>query len=323
MNDLITFPSQESKATRDGYGEALVELGEANPEVVVVCADVSESTRSADFAKRFPDRFFEVGVAEQNLVGVAAGLALEGFIPFAASYAVFNPGRNWEQIRISICYSNLHVIVVGSHAGLVTGADGASHQGLEDIALTRVLPNMTVLVPADVRQAKAATLASVDWPGPIYLRLTREKTPVFYHRDAPYKIGEAEVLREGTDVTMVACGPIAYEALLAAEQLAKPRIKANLISAEVINVHTIKPLDVNTLLRSAKKTGRVVTVEEHQITGGLGSAVAEALSEEYPVPIKRVGMPDSFGESGEPDELLKKYRMAKDDIVKAVLNVVG
>lgn len=317
----IVFPSIESRPTRDGYGEALVKLGRTNPDVIVLCGDLTESTRSLDFAKQFPDRFIEVGVAEQNMAGIAAGMALEGLIPFMSSYAVFSPGRNWDQMRVSICYSNLDVKIAGCHTGLSVGPDGASHQALEDIAITRVLPNMTVLAPADVVQAKQATIAAAVWPGPVYIRFTREKTPVFYRPEMSYRIGKADLLREGTDVTIAACGPIVYQALLAAEQLLKSSEK--LISTEVINVHTIKPLDVETLVKSVKKTGRLVTVEEHQVIGGLGSAIAEALSEFHPVPIVRVGMQDTFGESGDSEELLKKYHMTADDIIQAVHDVIN
>ncbi|MBI2310169.1 transketolase family protein [Candidatus Collierbacteria bacterium] len=340
--------SNDMKATRDGFGEALVELGKTDRQVVVLTADLGESLKVTDFAKQFPDRFIQVGVAEQNMAGIAAGLAAEGFIPFITSFAVFNPGRNWEQIRASICYANLNVKIIGGHSGLSNGPDGATHQGLEDIALARVLPNMTVLVPADYNQARAATLAAAENKGPIYIRLTREKTPVFCHRDIPFRIGKAEILKEGTDVTIVACGPLVYEAIKAAEALQngynglnglngyKDKLRASShfdhsshsnhfsspLSAEVINVSTIKPLDVQTIVKSARKTGRVVTVEEHQITGGLGGAVAEVLSEFCPVPIKRVGMKDCFGESGEAGELLERYEMTAENIFKSVLEVV-
>lgn len=335
--NIINFPATESRPIRDGYGEALVELGRTNPDVVVLSGDVTESTRSLDFAKQFPNRFIEVGVAEQNMAGIAAGMAFEGFIPFCSGYAVFSPGRNWDQIRISVCYSNLDVKIAGCHAGVSVGPDGASHQALEDIAIARVLPNMTVLAPADAIQAKQATIAAASWPGPVYIRLTREKTPVFYRPEMPYAIGKADILREGTDVTIAACGPMVYTALLAAEKLQNgkddkngldghhldPRNNLNHfpapLSAEVINVHTIKPLDVETLVKSVKKTGRIVTVEEHQVIGGLGGAIAEALGEFHPVPMVRVGMQDTFGESGDPEELLSKYGMD----VHAIINAVG
>lgn len=363
VSNSINYPSQEFKATRDGFGEAVVELGKTDPRVVVLTGDLTESTRVAEFAKQFPDKFIEVGVAEQNMAGVAAGLAAEGLIPFITSYAVFNPGRNWDQIRVSVCYSNLNVKIIGAHSGLSVGPDGATHQGLEDIAITRVLPNMTVLVPADANQTRAATLAAAEYPGPVYIRFPREKTPLFYHRDVPFEIGRAEVLLEGSDVTIVACGPLVYEALRAAEILVGnnnstiddrrskivvedrkskmenlPNLSSTLhlpnppstfhhlsstpVSAEVINASTIKPLDIETLIKSAKKTGRMVTVEEHQVIGGLGGAVAEVLSEACPTPMRRVGMKDSFGESGEPEELLAKYGMDTQAIVDAVRKVI-
>lgn len=322
--NTINFPATESRPIRDGYGEALVELGKTNPDIVVLSGDVTESTRSLEFAKQFPDRFIEVGVAEQNMAGIAAGMALEGFIPFMSGYAAFSPGRNWDQIRISVCYSNLDVKIAGCHAGVSVGPDGTSHQALEDIAITRVLPHMTVLAPSDAVQAKQATVAAASWPGPVYIRLAREKTPVFYRPEMPYQIGKADILREGTDVTIAACGTMVYRALEAAEQLLKPRKKEDkILSAEIINVHTIKPLDVEALVESVKKTGRLVAVEEHQIIGGLGGAIAEALSEEHPVPMVRVGMQDTFGESGEADELLSKYHMTTDDIIAATQKVIN
>lgn len=311
-----------AKATRDGYGEALVELGQSDPRVVVLSADLAESTRCLEFARQFPGRFIEVGVAEQNLAGIAAGMAMEGFTPFINSFAAFSPGRNWEQIRVSICYSNANVKIVGSHSGLSVGQDGATHQALEDIALMRVLPNLTVLVPADANQTRSAIFAAAGHPGPVYIRLTREETPVFIDRDAGFKIGKAQVVREGSDITIAACGPMVYEALLAADQLIRPGTNSTSplspISAEVINVSTIKPLDTETIVKSAKKTGRVVTVEDHQIAGGLGGAVAEALSALFPVPIKRLGVTDQFGQSGEKAELYRKHHLTVDDIVNAV-----
>lgn len=303
-------------ATRDGYGEGLVEAGKINKNVVVLCADVTESTRAHLFERVFPERFIEVGIAEQNMVGIAAGLALSGKIPFISSYAVFSPGKNWDQIRISVCYSKANVKIAGSHAGLSAGEDSASHQALEDIALMRVLPNMVVIVPCDAIETRKATVAAAKYKGPVYLRFAREETPVFTTEKTPFKIGRAQVLKKGGDITLIGCGPILYEALLAAREI------ENKISVEVINSHTIKPLDEETILKSVKKTGRVVTVEEHQIAGGLGGAIAEFLGETYPVPLMRVGVQDRFGESGRPQELLKKYGLTKVDIMKAVRKVV-
>ncbi len=307
----------EQIPTRNGYGEALALLGEKNPNVVVLCGDLTESTRSLAFAKKFPERFIEMGVAEQNMMGVAAGLAMEGKIPFVSSYAVFSPGRNWDQLRVNVCYNKANVKIAGAHTGISVGPDGATHQALEDIAITRVLPGLVVLAPCDVHETRKATLAAAEYDGPVYLRFAREKTPVITTPDAPFEIGKAYVMREGTDVTIVACGPLLYEALMAAEQL------KGKVSVEVINCPTIKPLDRKTIVASAKKTGAVVTVEEHQITGGLGGVVCETLSEEFSVPVVRVGMPDSFGESGAPDELLTKYGMKAKDIIAAVRKVIN
>jgi transketolase len=314
MNYLIDdlFGNVEMKPTRNGFGEGLVELGERNEKVVVLCADLRESVRVDEFAKKFPDKFVEVGVAEQNMIGVAAGMALEGMVPFAASYAVFSPGRSWDQIRVSVAYTNANVKIVGGHAGVSVGADGATHQAMADIALMRVLPHMMVVVPCDAVQAKKATLALAELKGPAYLRISRPKTAVFTERNTPFEIGKAQILREGRDLTIVGCGPILYAALMASEELKGE------IDIEVINMHTIKPLDEETLVRSARKTGKVLTVEDHQINGGLGGAVAEVLAEQAPTKMLRVGMRDVFGESGDPDELLKKYEMDKEGIVKAV-----
>ncbi|MFH1145707.1 MAG: transketolase family protein [bacterium] len=301
------------KPTRDGYGEGLVLAGDKDKNVVVLCCDLTESTRAESFAKKYPERFVECGVAEQNMAGVAAGLALSGKVSFINSYAVFSPGRNWDQLRISVCYSKANVKIAGCHAGISIGADGATHQALEDIVLMRVLPSMTVIVPCDALEARKATLAAAEMEGPCYIRLGREKTPVITTDDSPFQIGKAQVYREGSDVTVVACGAMVYESLVAAEQLSKEGIEV-----EIINCSTIKPLDVSTLYKSVMKTGRAVTVEEHQIIGGLGGAVAEALSVKGGFPMRMVGMKDSFGESGKPEELLTKYGMKAQDIIKAV-----
>lgn len=316
LNPKLYKKDIEQIPTRNGYGEALVLLGEKNPNVVVLCGDLTESTRSLAFAKKFPDRFIEVGVAEQNMMGVAAGLAMEGKIPFVSSYAVFSPGRNWDQLRVNVCYNRANVKVAGAHTGISVGPDGATHQALEDIAITRVLPGLVVLVPCDAHETRKATIAAAKHNGPVYVRFAREKTPVITAPDAPFAIGKAYVMQKGNDVTIVACGPLLYEALMAAEML------KGKTGVEVINCPTIKPLDRKTIVMSAKKTGAVVTVEEHQIAGGLGGAVCEAIAEEYPVPVMRVGMPDSFGESGKPDELLTKYGMKAKDIVRAIQRVM-
>lgn len=315
---LLLDPTEvDKKPTRNGYGRGVVEAGEKHEEVVVLTGDLRESTRSQWFADKFPERFFDLGVAEQNLMGVSAGMAMEGKIPFVASYAVFNPGRNWEQLRVSVCYSDLNVKIVGSHAGITVGADGATHQGLEDIALTRVLPNMTVVSPIDFEQARKATVAVSERKGPVYLRFHRNKTPIITTRMTPFEIGKAQVLRRGKDVGLLATGPMAYEALMAAEEL------ADKIDVEVLNIHTIKPLDKGEILRVAQKTRKIVTVEDHQKAGGMGSAVAELLSEEYPTKLIRVGVDDSFGESGDPEDLLDKYDLGRQAIMNAVFQISG
>jgi len=281
-----------------------------------LCCDLVESTRSLEFAKAYPERFVEVGVAEQNLAGLGAGMAHEGKIPFITSYATFSPGRNWDQIRVSICYSGNNVKIIGSHAGISVGPDGATHQAMEDIAITRVLPRMTVLVPCDALEARKVTLAAAKHDGPVYIRLARDKTAQFTTEETPFEIGKAQVFREGKDCTIAAAGPQVYYALQAAEQLSKEGIEC-----EVINLVSVKPLDEQTLIQSVKKTGCVVSAEEHQITGGVGSAVAECLARNHPVPQEFIGMPDHFGESGEPMELTAKWGMDSKAIVTAVKKV--
>lgn len=304
--------NSKNKSTRDGFGEALLELGKKNKDVVVVSADLAESTRVHHFAKRYPERFVEVGVAEQNMMGVAAGLAWEGKIPFTASFGAFSPARNWDQLRISVCYSNNNVKIVATHTGLSVGPDGASHQMLEDIAITRCLPNLVVLAPADFNETKLATLAAAKHLGPVYMRLTRPNSPIF--TNGQFAIGQAQILVPGQNMTIIGAGPILYEALLAAHELAKQKIKV-----EVINCASIKPLDKNTILRSVKKTKRVITLEDHQVMGGLGSAIAELLSEYLPVPIKMIGVRDQFGRSGQAEELWNKYEMTHPYIIKNIL----
>ncbi|KKT39522.1 MAG: hypothetical protein UW35_C0003G0037 [Candidatus Collierbacteria bacterium GW2011_GWF2_44_15] len=313
VDDLETV---EMKAVRDGFGEGLLDLGKRNEKVVALCADLRESVRVEGFSKAYPDRYIEVGVAEQNMIGIAAGLALEGFIPFAASYAVFSPGRSWDQIRVSVAYTHSNVKIVGGHAGISVGPDGATHQAMEDIAMMRVLPNMIVVVPCDAEQTKKATLALADYKGPAYLRLTRSKTAMFTNRSTPFEIGKAQILRTGKQLTIVGCGPVLYSALMAAEELKEE------IDIEVINMHTIKPLDADALIRSAKKTGKVLTIEEHQVNGGLGGAVAEVLAEQAPTKMLRLGMNDAFGESGDSDELMTKYGLDKDGVVRATRKLV-
>ncbi len=303
--------------TRNGYGSGLVALGEKDKNVVALCADLADSTRSKLFADKFPERFIEIGVAEQNLVTVASGLAAVGKIPFVSSYAVFCPGRCWEQIRTTICYNDRNVKIAGAHAGISVGPDGATHQALEDIALMRALPNMMVVVPGDAIEAEKATIAVGKTKGPAYVRFTRDKTPLFTTKATPFKLGKAEIYRDGRDIVIIACGPVLYQALLAAKELEKEKIEAM-----VINCHTVKPLDNETIIKAARKTGAVVTVEEHQVTGGLGGAIAECLAENYPVPMKRVGIEDRFGESGDPDELLEKFGLTYLHIIESVKGVL-
>ncbi|OJI09265.1 MAG: transketolase [Candidatus Vogelbacteria bacterium CG10_big_fil_rev_8_21_14_0_10_49_38] len=310
----------EQEALRDGFGRGLVQAAEKNDQVVALCADLSESTKVIDFAKKFPERFIELGVAEQNMASVAAGMAVMGKIPFITSYAIFSPGRNWEQIRTNICYNNVPVKIVGSHAGLNVGPDGGSHQMLEDLALTRVLPRLTVVAPADALEAERATLAAAKWDGPVYLRLAREKSPVLTTEDSPFKIGEAKVLLRPAkpDMAIIACGLMVYRSLLAARKLEREGI-----AATVINNHTIKPLDEETLMDEAVAAGAVVTAEEHQQIGGLGSAVAEMLARRRPLPQEFVAVADRFGQSGTPAELMEHYGLGVDDIVEAVKRVIG
>lgn len=317
LNPKLFHKDMEQIPTRNGYGDGLVELGKTDERVVVLTGDLAESTRAHLFQQAFPKRFIECGVAEQNMMGVAAGMALSGKIPFVSSYAVFVPGRCWDQLRVSVCYSNANVKVAGAHAGISVGPDGATHQALEDIASLRALPNLTIVVPCDYHETKKATIALGEMNGPAYFRFAREKTPVITTEDAPFKIGKANILKTGSAVTIAACGPLVYQSLVAAEELERDGI-----ACEVINCHTIKPFDTATLIKSVKKTGCVVSVEEHQITGGLAGAVAETVSRNHPVPMESVGMPDCFGESGEPDELLEKYGMTSQAIIQAVKRIV-
>ncbi|MEK7594641.1 MAG: transketolase C-terminal domain-containing protein [Patescibacteria group bacterium] len=307
----------KSEPTRKGFGRGLLEAGKLDANVVAACADLTDSTQMSLFKAEFPDRFVEIGVAEQNLVTVGSGLAAMGKIPFVSSYAAFSPGRNWEQIRTTICLNDRPVKVVGSHAGVSVGPDGATHQMLEDIALMRVLPNMVVIVPGDSVEAEKATLAMAKDKRPNYLRLAREATPVFTTDKTPFEIGKAYVLNKGADVTIIATGTMTYQALLAVDRLFKDGI-----DAEVVHVPTIKPLDEATILASVRKTGAVVTVEEGQINGGLGGAIAELLSENQPVKLKRVGMQDRFGESGSPDQLLEHFGLDAKHIRLAVHTVL-
>ncbi len=320
LSEKIFSEEIEQIPTRNGYGEGLVQAGEENENVVALCADLSGSTRTQVFSDKFPERFVQMGIGEQSMASVASGMAAEGKIPFLASYAMFSPGRNWEQIRTTICYNDSNVKIVGAHAGVSVGPDGATHQAVEDIAITRVIPNMTVVVPCDSIETKKATLALAKAKGPAYLRFAREKTPVFTTEDTPFEIGKAEVFytsKKSPKVSVIACGPLVYKALLAAKELEEEGI-----GVEVINNHTIKPIDEKTICESAKRSGTVVSVEEHQINGGLGSAVAEVLAKNCPVPMEFVGVQDRFGESGEPEELIEKFGMGVESIKEAIRKVL-
>ncbi len=301
---------------RDAYGEALLELGQSNSRVVVLGADTTGSLKSGVFATKFPGRFFNFGIAEQNLMGIAAGFALAGKIPYAGTYAIFVPGKCVDQIRNNIAYPNLNVKIICSHGGISVGPDGASHQQVEDIAIMRSIPRMKVIVPCDAPSTKAAVKAIADIPGPFYVRLTRPSTPVVYESGFEYRFGKADVLKEGSDVAIFSCGIMVPEALRAAESL-----RSKGVGASVIDLHTVKPIDVETVAGFAKKCGYVVTAEEHNIYGGMGSAVAEVLGEQCPTPMKRVGVKDTFGESGETSALLKKYGLTAEAIEEAAVSV--
>ena len=299
----------EKLAQRSYYGKALAKLAETDPDVVAMDADLAGSTKTSEFRKVVPERFVEVGIAEQNLIGVAAGLAASGKTVFASTFAVFASGRCWEQIRLALAYPKLNVKVVSTHCGISVGADGASHQALEDIAIMRALPNMTVISPADAHEAYAATLAIAEYDGPVYMRLGRADVPVLFPADVEFEIGKAKFLRSGTDVTLIGTGQMVFLCLEAADMLEKEGI-----TADVIDMSTIKPLDTQAILSSVSKTGCAVTAEEHSVIGGLGSAVSEFLSENMPCPVTRIGTRDTFGESGDPDELFKKYGLTAEDI---------
>ncbi len=305
----LTGSKVESEPTRNGFGRGLVEAGRRNDQVVALCADLADSTRMQAFKEVFPERFVEIGVAEQNLVTVGSGMAAMGKLPFVSSYAAFNPGRNWEQIRTTICLNNVPVKIIGSHAGISVGPDGATHQMLEDIAMMRVLPNMVVVAPGDAIEAEKATLALAEDDRPAYMRLAREATPVFTSSKTPFSLARAFVLSPGKDLTIVSTGTMTFQALLAAERLYKDGI-----DAEVIHVPVIKPLDAITINESVVKTGAVITIEEAQITGGLGGAVAELLAENNPAPLRRMGIRDRFGESGTPSELMDLFKLNAKDI---------
>lgn len=307
----------EMKMAREAYGECLAELGKINENIVVLDADLSASTKTITFAKQFPDRFFNCGVSEQNMMGVAAGLAASGKIPFVSTFSIFATGRAWEQVRNTIAVCNLNVKIVATHGGISVGPDGVSHQSLEDISLMRTIPHMTVIVPCDAPEAVAAVKAAVNYPGPVFIRLGRPKVPSIWEGES-FTIGKSQCVCEGTDVTIVACGIMVDEARKAHEALAKKNI-----SAEIINMSTIKPLDSQSLITSVKKTGCVVTCEEHSVIGGLGSAVAECLSVNCPVPQRFIGVDDRFGQSGDPADLMDEYNLSFENIVRVAEEVIA
>ena len=314
----MDFTIQNQKDTRSGFGEGLLEAGRRNPKVVAFCADLTPSLKMGDFAKEFPSRFFQTGIAEANMINMAAGMALSGFVPFTGTFAAFATGRVYDQIRQSVAYSNKNVKIAASHAGVTLGEDGATHQILEDIGMMKMLPNMTVIVPCDFNQTKNATIAAAEYDGPVYLRFGRPKVPNFTPVDEKFIIGKAQMLQEGTDVTIFACGHLVWKAIQAL-----PILKEMGITAELINIHTIKPLDVDAVLKSVKKTRCVVTAEEHQRNGGLGDSIAQVLALNMPCPMEMVAVNDEFGQSGTPDELMKFYHLDTPDIVEAVKKVVA
>ncbi|NSW56552.1 MAG: transketolase family protein [Armatimonadetes bacterium] len=307
----------DEKPTRDGYGEALVDLGHSNPNVVVMDADLAKSTRTEWFWKQFPERFFDAGIAEQNMLCMCAGLACTGKIPFASTYGVFVAGRAWDQIRTTICYTNLNVKIGGAHGGISVGPDGATHQALEEIALMRVLPNMTVLSPADYLQTRRCVHLAAEMHGPVYIRFGREPIPIITTDDTPLELGKGDVYRDGSDASIIATGPMVKIALDAAEELAQEGL-----DVRVINIHTIKPIDAEIIEQAARETGAIVTAEEHQVMAGFGSAVAEVVVQRYPVPMGFIGIQDRFGESGQPEELMDVFGLMPRDIKAAIRQVL-
>lgn len=320
LNPKVFNDDVEQIAIRVGFGEGLVLAGDENKDVVALCADLTESTQMLKFKNKYPERFVQIGVAEQNLVTVASGMSAMGKIPFCSSYAMFSPGRNWEQIRTTIAYNDRPVVVVGSHAGISVGPDGGTHQAIEDIAIMRVMPNMMVISPCDAIEARKATIALAKMGKPAYLRLAREKTGIVTTDETPFEIGKAEVLYQPDGIAhvgVVATGALVRTAILAARDLEKKGVRV-----KVLNIHTIKPIDKDAILALAKETRKIVTIEEHQVAGGLGSAVAETLAESFPVPIEFVGVKDKFGQSGTPEELLEHYGMGREGIKQAILKVL-
>lgn len=321
LNPKVFNDDVKQAPIREGFGDGLVILGETDERVVALCADLTESTKMLSFAEKYPERYIEIGVAEQNLATVASGMAAMGKIPFCSSYAMFSPGRNWEQIRTTIAYNDRPVVVVGSHAGISVGPDGGTHQAIEDIALMRVIPNMVVISPCDAIEAKKATLALAKLGKPAYLRLAREKTGIITTDETPFEIGKAEIFYSPdgiANVGIIATGALVRNAMLAAKDLEKKGIRC-----KILNLHTIKPIDSEAIIKLAKETKHIVTVEEHQKLGGMGSAVAEVLAQEFPVPVEFVGVDDKFGQSGEPNELIEHYKMGREAIKDAVTRVIN
>ncbi len=314
---MAKYEYKEMKDTRSGFGDGLLEAGKRNPNVVALCADLTGSLKMDAFKDAFPDRFFQAGIAEANMMGVAAGQTIGGKIPFTGTFANFSTGRVYDQIRQSIAYSGKNVKICASHAGLTLGEDGATHQILEDIGLMKMLPGMVVINPCDYNQTKAATIAIAEYDGPVYLRFGRPKWPVFTEENEKFEIGKAKIFQEGTDVTIISTGHCVWESLKSAEKLEEKGV-----SVEVINIHTIKPLDEKAILQSVRKTGRVVTAEEHQMNGGLGDSVAQLLARNYPVPMEMIAVDDKFGESGKPEELFAKYGLGESNITAAALKVL-
>ncbi len=323
VDNILDLKSLEQKPTRDGYGTGLVRAADENPNVVALCADLTESTRTEAFVKKYPERFVEMGVAEQNMASVAAGMALMGKIPYISSYAMFSPGRNWEQIRTTICYNEANVKICGAHAGVSVGPDGATHQAIEDIAIMRPIANMSVFAPCDAREAEKVTYAISKVSNPCYVRYAREKTPIFTTDETPFEIGKAEVFwmepkKSKPHVSIIACGPLVHSVILAAAQLEEEGMKIR-----VLDLVSIKPMDEEAVIKAAKDAGAVVTVEEHQIAGGMGSAVAEVLARNHSVPMEFIGVQNRFGESGEPQELIEHFGMGISHIKDAVKKVIA
>jgi transketolase len=320
LNEKLFDQDVEQKATRDGFGDALIELGENNPNVVVLTADLTESTRCEGFQKKFPERFFEVGVAEQNMAAIAAGLGVSGKTAFIASYAAFSPGKNWETIRTTIVYNNANVKIAGHHAGIITGPDGVTHQATEDLSLMRSFPGITIFVPCDANEARKATIESANINGPVYLRFSRDKTPVITTKDSPFDKDKAQIfwVSDNPRATIFATGHILYYALLAAKNLEQEGINVT-----VVNISVIKPVDTNLIVELAKKSGKVVTAEDHQVSGGLGSMISEILAKNAPMPVEFIGLQDTFAQSGNSKELLERYKMDDKSIFDAVKKVIS